>query len=145
MTQYRTSKSIQKLIELKPKLLMSLLIHQKIPWVNPYAQVCKKYYNFSCYLYGNLIIITMIITMRSFVSFMEGSLPSNKLDVFGKGGLLMSSLPYYLLAVLLGFAYLTIWDNAWIMVVVIYVLLPYLDELFTLDVVNPTESQRREL
>ena len=83
--------------------------------------------------------------MRSFVNILEENLPTNKLDIFGKGGLLLTSLPYYLLLALLGFAYTTIWNNAWIMMLIIYLLLPYLDELFTLDLVNPTEQQRKEL
>jgi hypothetical protein len=65
--------------------------------------------------------------MRSFVNILEENLPNNKLDIFGKGGLLMTSLPYYLLLALLAFAYTTIWNNAWIMMIIIYLLLPYLD------------------
>jgi len=76
--------------------------------------------------------------MRSFVNYLEQSFPSKKLDISGKGGLLMTSLPYYMFIGLLGVSYLTLWTNAWILMVIIYVLLPYLDELFTLDLVNPT-------
>lgn len=83
--------------------------------------------------------------MQSFVNLVDNSLPAKKIDVFGKGGLLMTSKPYYLLLLIMILAFQTVWTHAWILVVVIYVLLPFLDEVFSLDEVNPTEVQRKEL
>lgn len=57
----------------------------------------------------------------------------------------MTSKPYYILLIIIGLAYATIWTNAWLTLFIIYAILPLLDEVCTLDQVNPTEAQRKEL
>ena len=76
--------------------------------------------------------------MKSFINVVEEILPSHKLDFFGKGGLLMTCKPYFLLPVILLLAFNLFWHHAWIILVIIYALLPLVDELFTLDLVNPS-------
>ena len=65
--------------------------------------------------------------MRSFIHFLSEYIPEKKVDIFGKGGWLMTCLPYFLLVVIIGLAYNLIWENAWVVMVIIYLLLPYLD------------------
>ena len=50
----------------------------------------------------------------------------------------MSSLPYYLLAGLTFVAYKYMWENAWLFSFLLYALLPLCDEVFSLDIRNPT-------
>lgn len=65
--------------------------------------------------------------MKSFVGIIEDALPSKKLDIFGSGGLMMTSFPYYLLTVISLLAYALIWNHAWALIVIIYAMLPLLD------------------
>ncbi len=65
--------------------------------------------------------------MKSFVNAVEHSLPTNRLDFFGKGGLLMTSKPYYILLAIIVLANFTIWTNAWLTMIIIYAILPLLD------------------
>ena len=76
--------------------------------------------------------------MRSFVDTVEQSLPSKRFDIFGKGGLLMNSSPYLVLPFIILLGTQIIWTHAWVLVVIVYALLPLLDEIFTLDLVNPS-------
>jgi hypothetical protein len=54
-------------------------------------------------------------------------IPSKKIDMFGKDSLMSSSLPYYLLPVVVGYGILSVWDNAWSLLFITYALLPALD------------------
>ncbi len=51
------------------------------------------------------ITIHQNILMQSFVNLVDNSLPAKKIDVFGKGGLLMTSKPYYLLLLIMILAF----------------------------------------
>jgi len=75
-----------------------------------------------------------------FTGWVERLLPTNKIDAFGKDGLLMNSAPYYLLAFIISIAIALIWNHAWTLMVIIYAILPLFDEIFTQDTRNPTEQ-----
>jgi hypothetical protein len=79
----------------------------------------------------------------SFLDLVKSGLPAKRLDCFGKGGLLMTSKPYYLLFLIILLAYQVVWTNSWLMLLIIYTILPLFDEIFSLDEVNPSEAQRR--
>jgi len=79
----------------------------------------------------------------SFVNTIENSLPAKRFDIFGKGGLLMTSSPYLILPIIVLIGTQVIWTHSWILIIIVYALLPLLDQIFTLDLVNPNESQRR--
>ena len=65
--------------------------------------------------------------MRSFVGAVEAALPSKKVDIFGKQGLLMNSAPYYILPIILLLGTQVAWNNAWVLMVIIYAVLPFVD------------------
>jgi alkane 1-monooxygenase len=77
--------------------------------------------------------------MSAFVSFFEQLLPAKRIDVFGKDSLMSSPLPYYILPLLLLYASYAVWDNAWSLMFIAYTLLPFLDDVFSYDLRNPTE------
>ena len=79
-------------------------------------------------------------------SLITNLLPSHKLDPFGKEDLLMTCLPYYipLITLIIYYEYL-LFDRPWLAVFIMYSFFPFLDEVFKLDVINPTEKQRKEL
>ena len=83
--------------------------------------------------------------MDSLVTFIEQTITAKKIDAFGKDGLLHSSIPYYVLPAVLVYGLFTVWDNAWSLVFITYSLLPLLDEIFTHDLRNPTEEERKKL
>ena len=65
--------------------------------------------------------------MESMVTAFLRLIPSKKIDMFGEDSLMSSSLPYYLLPVVVGYGILTVWDNAWSLLFITYALLPALD------------------
>jgi hypothetical protein len=81
--------------------------------------------------------------MRSFVDTVEQALPTKRFDVFGKGRMLMTSSPYFIMPLIFLLATQIIWTHSWILIIILYALLPLLDEVFSLDLANPNESQRR--
>ena len=83
--------------------------------------------------------------MKSFTELIEKALPSKKIGIFGRGGLLMTSKPYYIFFGILLLGCQIVFTDAWALMVIIYTLMPFLDELFTLDTLNPTEAQCKEL
>lgn len=66
-------------------------------------------------------------------------LPVNKIDIFGKDSLVMTSAPYYSQTLVLIMFYFLLWDYPWTLMAMIYVLLPIFDELFTEDTRNPSK------
>jgi hypothetical protein len=75
--------------------------------------------------------------MDHIVSLVEKMLPAKKIDVFGKDSLMKSSVPYYLMAVVLLYGSVTVWDNAWSLAFIAYTVLPAFDEIFAKDLRNP--------
>ena len=67
--------------------------------------------------------------------------PKNKINIFGKEGLLHSTVPYYLLAVLMLSAINGATQVGYLFIVLIYTVLPLLDEFFELDLRNPTKEE----
>jgi len=65
--------------------------------------------------------------MEAMVTAFLRLIPSKKIDMFGEDSLMSSSLPYYLLPVVVGYGILTVWDNAWSLLFITYALLPALD------------------
>ena len=65
--------------------------------------------------------------MDAIVKSVEKLIPAKKIDIFGKDSLMNSSLPYYLLPLIIGYGALTVWDNAWSLIFIAYTLLPALD------------------
>ena len=83
--------------------------------------------------------------MKSAVDAIKLMLPSKKIDAFGKDSLMFSCMPYYILAGITLLAARYSWDHSWLFVCFLYVFLPFLDEVFSLDLRNPTEQERRKL
>lgn len=62
----------------------------------------------------------------------------NKINIFGERKLMTSCLPYYLLPLLFLLAIKVILTDAWIIAAILYIIMPIFDEIFTLDLMNPT-------
>jgi alkane 1-monooxygenase len=78
--------------------------------------------------------------MDAIVKSVERLIPAKKIDIFGKDSLMNSSLPYYLMSLIIGYGAFSVWDNAWSLLFITYTLLPALDEIFSHDLRNPTEE-----
>lgn len=72
-------------------------------------------------------------------------LPNKKLDIFGKDSLLMTSIPYYILALTMGAGLLLEDPNPFLFIAIIYAVFPLLDEMFSLDSRNPNNKERVQL
>ena len=83
--------------------------------------------------------------MSQVIRFITKLMPEQKLDIFGKDGLLNTSLPYYSFIILMLFAYMTIFTQPWFIFALIYAMLPFLDDVFTRDYRNPSEAERKNL
>lgn len=83
--------------------------------------------------------------MKSLFSAIRRSITHNKIDIFGQDDLLFSTIPYYLISVLLLLAAGLIWNHAWSLIFIGYVILPMMDEFFALDLRNPSQKERKEL
>ena len=83
------------------------------------------------------------------ISKLEQWLPRRRLHIFGKDSLIMSSLPYYTLALLTSIGLFSNFKQntslGFILMAVAYALFPIFDELFSLDERNPTSEERRKL
>jgi len=58
---------------------------------------------------------------------LEEALPQKRLNPFKDGQLLMTSIPYYLLSFITLIGYVCIWKDAWLLMVIIYAILPIVD------------------
>jgi hypothetical protein len=76
---------------------------------------------------------------------LEELMPRKKIQVDLYGKLLMTSFPYYLLALITIAGYFFIENHSFIFIFVIYALLPILDEIISLDWRNPTAEERIKL
>ena len=76
--------------------------------------------------------------MDAVVSLVEKMLPAKKIDVFGKDSLMNSSVPYYILAAIILYGTVSVWDNAWSLIFIAYTILPAFDEIFSHDLRNPS-------
>lgn len=83
--------------------------------------------------------------MDAVVSLLEKMLPAKKIDVFGKDSLMNSSGPYYILAAIMLYGAISVWDNAWSLIFIAYTILPVLDEIFSHDLRNPSNEERINL
>ena len=74
-------------------------------------------------------------------------LPDHKLDIFGADSLLMEVFPYYLLSFIIatGLSIHMATDNPYIVLLIIYAVLPLLDNIFSLDSRNPNASETKNL
>ena len=69
-------------------------------------------------------------------------IPTHKLDIFGADSMLNSTMPYYFLLfiILIAFAIHYKTDNPYIVLFIIYSLIPLLDSLFSIDIRNPDKK-----
>ena len=65
--------------------------------------------------------------MNRLLVHLEKVLPRNKVDIFGKDSLIMSSLPYYTLALLALSGFLLKRPNPFPYIAIVYCLFPILD------------------
>lgn len=75
------------------------------------------------------------ILVRTF----EKLLPEKPLKIDGNGKLLMTTLPYYLLPAIILAGSFALEHNAFIFIVIVYSIVPLLDEVISMDWVNPTK------
>jgi hypothetical protein len=67
-------------------------------------------------------------------------MPKKKLNIDNNGYLMRSSIPYYLLAAITFAGIFKMGSNPYVFIVIIYAILPLLDEILSLDWRNPTEE-----
>lgn len=108
------------------------------------SNISEKNDNFLTFIFIKLfkkaflnIYIYYYIVM-SLVHLISLMLPQKRIDIFGESSLLLSSLPYYTIVIIMLLAIKYIWDNSWLIIFISYVLLPLLDQVFSLDQRNPT-------
>jgi len=75
--------------------------------------------------------------MNFLVAKLEKSFPRQRISIFGQDNLITSSLPYYILATLSFVGLVLEQPKPFVLIAIVYVLLPLLDEIFSLDVRNP--------
>lgn len=73
----------------------------------------------------------------AFVNLINSALPVKRYDPFGKNSLMFSTIPYYLFSIVVLTGSSLLWDDAWLLMFIIYGMLPYLDEIFSHDLRNP--------
>lgn len=68
---------------------------------------------------------------------------NSKIKIFNDDSLIFSSYQYYTVPFLYAMAILLIsyFENAWIAIWIVYTLIPFLDEFFSLDLRNPTKNE----
>ena len=66
-----------------------------------------------------------------------------KINIFNVESILFSSYQYYTITFLYTMAIILIsyFEDAWISIWVVYTLIPFLDEFFSLDLRNPTKDE----
>lgn len=87
-----------------------------------------------------IYIIPESFMFKSTVDLLAKSIPSHKVDIFGPDSLLFSSLPYYVLLfiMIIGIGMYDMTDNPYILLFIIYSLIPLVDEFISMDTKNPT-------
>jgi len=75
------------------------------------------------------------ILVRSF----EKLLPEKPFKVDSNGKLVMSTLPYYLLPAIILAGSFALEHNAFIFIIIVYSVVPLLDEVISMDWINPTK------
>lgn len=76
--------------------------------------------------------------MDYLVAKMERALPRKKIDIFGQDSLINSSIPYYTLALLSTIGIVAKQPNPFVLIAIVYTFFPLIDEIFILDLRNPT-------
>ncbi len=79
------------------------------------------------------------------ISALERLLPRKKINIDKNGYIMKSSLPYYLLALITFMGIFIMGGNPFLFIVIIYAILPLLDQVISLDWRNPNEQERRQL
>ena len=83
--------------------------------------------------------------MNLLVNQIEKLLPKKKIDIFGANSLMFNTLPYYLFVIILaGTSYGGI-ETGYTFLLIVYGILPLLDEFFSFDQRNPTKEERKIL
>ena len=80
------------------------------------------------------------LSMSAIVDALERILPRKRLHIFGPDSLLMTSLPYYVLALLALGGLSNNNPQAFLFITIVYAGFPILDEIFSLDDRNPSEK-----
>ncbi|CAD8211352.1 unnamed protein product [Paramecium octaurelia] len=72
---------------------------------------------------------------------------NSKIKIFNDDSLLFSSYQYYTVPFLYTMAIILIsyFENAWIAIWIVYTLIPFLDEFFSLDLRNPSKDEQNKL
>lgn len=83
--------------------------------------------------------------MNHLFQTLESFLPSKKLIFNPSDSLLMSSVPYYILPALIVLAVFFIETYSFIIIAIIYSVLPLLDEVISMDWRNPNKQERQLL
>ncbi len=73
---------------------------------------------------------------------LERIIPEKKITVDAAGKLLMTSIPYYFLLAITLAGYFALENHAFIFIIIIYSIIPLLDEVLSLDCINPSREQR---
>jgi len=76
------------------------------------------------------------------IQSLEGLLPSKRIQIDASGKLMMSTIPYYLLAAITLAGLFALEHHSFIFIIIIYSILPLLDEFLTMDWNNPTKQER---
>lgn len=63
----------------------------------------------------------------SLINLIQSALPAKRYDPFGKNSLMFSTVPYYIFAAVIAVGSFIVWDHAWLLLLIIYGLLPLLD------------------
>lgn len=73
--------------------------------------------------------------------------PSHRIDCFGPNSLLFSTIPYYVLLFIMvvGINIYDVTHNPYVLLFIIYGLIPMVDELITMDNRNPTNEQAKAM
>ena len=77
--------------------------------------------------------------MISLINLINSILPIKRFDPFGKDSLMFSVVPYFLFPALIIAGGTLLWNHAWVIMFIIYCILPLLDEIFSHDLRNPSE------
>ena len=74
-------------------------------------------------------------------------IPSHKISFFESTSLLHSSAPYYILLLVMtvGISLYELTQNPYILLLIIYAVIPVVDEMITLDTRNPTYEEAKTM
>jgi hypothetical protein len=76
--------------------------------------------------------------ITKFIQNIEKLLPNKKINLNPSGSLMMSTVPYYILAAITFAGFFSLSSHAFVFIAIIYSILPLLDEFVSMDWKNPT-------